>query len=184
MTQVSTWFECKFDFSFPVELLPNLCAQLRGTPARLEEALRGHSHKILIRKPKEKWSAQGHAGHLLDLEPLWPARVGDYMEGRYRLTGADLTNRKTHEANHNARLLAEILAEFRAARERLLKRVDELDALPFARTIPHPRLKTPMRYGNWSQQNRRLSRLECETHFPLGETTMSALSFVRPECAR
>jgi uncharacterized damage-inducible protein DinB len=139
------WFERKFDFSFPAELLPNLCARLRGTPARLEEVLRGCSHKILIGKPQEKWSAQEHAGHLLDLEPLWLSRVGDYMEGRYRLTEADLTNRKTNEANHNAHPRDQILTEFRSARERLLKRVDELDALPFARSIPHPRLKTPMR---------------------------------------
>jgi hypothetical protein len=39
----------------------------------------------------------------------------------------------------------QILAEFRAAREKLLKRVEELDHSLFARAIPHPRLKTPMR---------------------------------------
>ena len=146
MSQVPFWFERKFEFSFRVELLPNLSARLRGTPARLEEALRGRSHKILIGKPQEKWSAQEHAGHLLDLEPLWLARVGDYVAASEQLTEADLKNRKTDEANHNARPLEQILADFRAARERLLKRVDELDASLFAsRAILHPRLKTPMR---------------------------------------
>jgi hypothetical protein len=33
---------------------------------------------------------------------LWLLRVGDYMMGRNKLTAADLTNRKTNEANHNA----------------------------------------------------------------------------------
>ena len=146
MSQVPIWFERKFDFSFPAELLPNLCVRLRGTPARLEEALRGHPHKVLIRKAQEKWSAQEHAGHLLDLEPLWLARVGDYVVASGQLTPVDLKNRKTDEANHNARALEHILAEFRAARERLLQRVDELDASLFAsRAILHPRLKTPMR---------------------------------------
>jgi uncharacterized damage-inducible protein DinB len=145
MSQVPIWFERKFDFSFPVELHPNLCARLRGTPARLEEILRGRSYKILIGKPQQKWSAQEHAGHLLDLEPLWLARVEDYVTGSDQLTVADLTNRKTHEATHNTRLLDQILIEFRAARERLLKRVDELDASLFSFAIPHPRLKTPMR---------------------------------------
>ena len=144
MSQVPIWFERKFEFSFPVELLPNLRARLRGTPARLEEALRGRSHKILTTKAQEKWSAQEHAGHLLDLEPLWLARVGDYVAASDQLTVADLRNRKTDEANHNARPLERILTEFRAARESLL-RVDELDASLFARAIPHPRLKTPMR---------------------------------------
>jgi uncharacterized damage-inducible protein DinB len=142
---VPIWFERKFEFSFPVELLPNLRARLRGTPARLEESLRGRSRKILIEKPQEKWSAQEHAGHLVDLELLWMARVDDYVQGRDQLTPADLKNRKTDEANHNARPLQQILAEFRSARERLLKRVDELDASLFALAIPHPRLQTPMR---------------------------------------
>ena len=144
-SRIPAWFERKFEFSFPVELLPNLCARLRGTPARLEEALRGRSRKILIGKAQEKWSAQEHAGHLLDLEPLWLARVGDYVTGSNQLTPTDLKNRKTDEANHHARPLEQILTEFRAARERLLKRLDELDQSQFARSIPHPRLKTPMR---------------------------------------
>jgi len=145
MSQVPVWFERKFEFSFPAELHPNLCARLRGTPARLEEALRGRSQEILARKPQDKWSAQEHAGHLLDLEALWLERVGDYLAGSAQLTVTDLNNRKTDEANHNARPLEQILIEFRAAREKLLKRVDELDASLFTRAIPHPRLKTPMR---------------------------------------
>jgi uncharacterized damage-inducible protein DinB len=145
MSQVPIWFERKFEFSFPVELHPNLSARLRGTPARLEETLRGRSPKILIGKVQEKWSAQEHAGHLLDLEALWLARVGDYAAASDQLTVADLRNRKTEEANHNARPLEQILTDFRAGRERLLKRVDELDPSLFARAIPHPRLKTPMR---------------------------------------
>lgn len=145
MSRMPVWFERKFEFSLPVELLPNLSARLRGTPVRLEETLHGRPHEILIRKTREKWSAQEHAGHLLDLEPLWLARVGDYLAASDQLTATDLTNRKTDEANHNARPLKQILADFRAARERLLKRVDELDPSLFARAIPHPRLKTPMR---------------------------------------
>jgi uncharacterized damage-inducible protein DinB len=146
MSPVPLWFERKFEFSFPVELHPNLCARLRGTPARLEEELRGRSHELLISKPQEKWSAQEHAGHLLDLEPLWLARVEDYVAGNAQLTVADLRNRKTDEANHNSRPTEQILAEFRAEREGLLRRIDQLDPILLSsRSIPHPRLKTAMR---------------------------------------
>ena len=145
MSQVSVWFERKFEFSFPVELYPNLLTRLRGTPARLDEIFHGRSAKLLVRKPEDKWSAQEHAGHLLDLESLWLRRVGDYVAGSQELAVADLLNRKTDEANHNARPLKEILAEFRSAREGLLMEVGELDVALFARAIPHPRLKTPMR---------------------------------------
>ncbi len=83
MSYVPIWFERTFEFSFPVELLPNLYARLR-----------------LIEKTQEKWSAQEHAGHLLDLEPLWLVRVGYYVAASDQLTAADLKNRKTDEANH------------------------------------------------------------------------------------
>src|SRR5277367_124931 len=145
MSRAARWFERKFDFSFPVELWPNLCARLRGTPARLEEVVRGRGREVLLRKEGSAWSAQEHAGHLADLEELWVARVQDYVAGRELLTVADLRNRKTDDAGHNGRALEEILAEFRAARGRLLKRVEGLDMGLFGRTIPHPRLKTPMR---------------------------------------
>ncbi len=145
MSQVSIWFERKFEFSFPVELFPNVLARLRGTPARLEEVLRGCSRDILVRKPRGKWSAKENAGHLLDLEPLWLARVDDYVAGSSQLAATDLQNRKTDEADHNARPLEAIVAGFRSARANLLKRAGELDSSLFARAIPHPRLKTPMR---------------------------------------
>ena len=145
MSQVPVWFERKFEFSFSLDLLPNLRARLRGTPARLEETLRSHSREVLTAKPQGKWSAQEHAGHLLDLESLWLARLEDYVSDKDQLTPADLTNRKTDDADHNTRQVAELLADFRAARATLLERVDELDASLFARTLPHPRLKTPMR---------------------------------------
>src|SRR5258708_13342769 len=143
MSQVPVWFERKFEFSWPLDLLPNLCARLRGTPARLEDALRGRSNHTLTAKAQDKWSAQEHAGHLLDLEPLWRARVEDYVAGRDQLTAADLTNRRTDETNHNARPLEEILSTFRAARDTLLRRAGEGGAPLFPLTLPPPPPKPP-----------------------------------------
>jgi uncharacterized damage-inducible protein DinB len=143
------WFDRKFEFSFPADLHPNLCTRLRGTPARLEEivrgATRGANNERLLRKPSDKWSAQEHAGHLLDLEPLWIARIADYRAGGAKLTAADLTNRKTHEAQHNRRTIGEILAAFRAARLELVSRAENVDDAIWTHTILHPRMQTPMR---------------------------------------
>jgi DNA-binding transcriptional LysR family regulator len=145
MTPVANWFERKFEFSFPLELYPNLCVRLRGTPARLEEMLRDVPRDVVIRRPGDKWSAQEHAGHLFDLEPLWMARISDFVAGRSELTAADLTNRKTDEASHNAHLLQSILTEFRQARLQLADRVAEINPELFAHSMLHPRLKKPMR---------------------------------------
>jgi hypothetical protein len=145
MSLVPAWFERKFDFTFPAEQYPNLCVRLRGSPARLEEILREVSGDMLLRRPGDKWSAQEHAGHLLDLESLWMARVEDFLGNGDTLTVADLSNRKTHEANHNARGLMLILADFRAARLRLVDRVVNFEPVLFHRSMLHPRLKQPMR---------------------------------------
>src|SRR5208282_320118 len=128
-----------------VEQYPNLCVRLRGTPARLEEMLRTVPHDLLARRPGDKWSAQEHAGHLLDLEPLWMARVEDFLARSGQLSVADLSNRPTDEANHNARELQEILADFRGARTKLADRVAQVDREFFSRSLLHPRLKQPMR---------------------------------------
>src|ERR1043165_4281466 len=145
MSQLEGWFERKFDFAFPVDQHPNLCVRLRGTPARLEEMLRGVSKEHRVRKGGGKWSAQEHAGHLLDLEPLWRSRVEDFVGGGDVLSAADLSNRKTHEANHDDRELAELLAEFRAARLRLVDRVGKVTEDLLSRVLLHPRLKQKMR---------------------------------------
>lgn len=145
MSQVANWFERKFEFSFPLELYPNLRVRLRGAPARLEEIVHDVPPNLLVKKPGDKWSAQEHAGHLLDLEPLWMARVGDFLAGGETLTTADLSNRKTDEANYNAQRLEDILSEFRRARMQLVNRVSEFSPAMFASTLMHPRLKQEMR---------------------------------------
>ena len=145
MSAVPRWFDRKFEFTFPVEQYPNLCVRLRGTPARLEETVRDARPETLVRKPGDKWSAQEHAGHLLDLEPLWLSRVEDFVRGGEVLTTADLSNRKTEEANHNGRALQGILSEFRTARLNLLNRLEKIEPALVGRTMLHPRLQKPMR---------------------------------------
>lgn len=145
MRATPAWFDRKFEFTFPAELYPNLAVRLRGTPVRLEETLRGRSREILVRKEQRKWSAQEHAGHLLDLEPLWAARLEDFMKDGATLTVADLKNQKTHDANHNAQPIEQILANFRSARLALMTRLETIEPAQLARTMLHPRLKQPMR---------------------------------------
>ena len=145
MSGVSLWYERQFTFAFPAELYPNICIRLRGTPARAEELVRNTSNKGLTRKPDEKWSAQEHAGHLLDLEPLWLKRLEDFVQGRDELSTTDLSNRKTHEANYNSQGIEDVLADFRKARLRLVERAAEVDPALYSRVLEHPRLHKPMR---------------------------------------
>ncbi len=145
MPNSGLWFERKFEFAFSADLFPNLCVRLRGTPARMEEMLRGQPRDLLTARRGEKWTVQEQAGHLLDLEELWNARLTDFVEGKPHLSAADLQNRKTHEANHNARQLSDILGEFRTARTAFVNRLDALGNATVAHTLLHPRLEQPMR---------------------------------------
>lgn len=146
MAQIAKWFDRKFDFSFPVELYPDLCVRLRGTPVRLEEMVPGVPAERMILVPGEgKWSAQEHIGHLLELETLWMKRVEDFVGGSNQLSVADLSNRSTFEARYNSRALGEVLASFRAARMAMAKRLEGVNADLFEAALLHPRLKTPMR---------------------------------------
>ncbi len=145
MRDSGQWFERKFEFHFSADLYPNLCIRLRGTPARLEELVRGISSDRLTARHGEKWSMQEQAGHLLDLESLWSQRVDDFIHRKEKLSPADLQNRKTHEADHNSRNIAGLLQEFRAARTALAEKLDTLDASLFTSTLLHPRLQQPLR---------------------------------------
>jgi uncharacterized damage-inducible protein DinB len=145
MSDVPLWYERQFAFTFPAELYPNICVRLRGTPARMEEITRKTPRESLTRKFDEKWSAQEHSGHLLDLEPLWLKRLEDFVQGRAELSPADLSNRKTHEANYNSQAMEDVLAGFRKARSRLVDRAAEVDPALYSRVLVHPRLQKPMR---------------------------------------
>jgi uncharacterized damage-inducible protein DinB len=139
------WFDRVFDFSFPVEIFPTILERLRGTPARLEEKLRSIDEAIRTRRVGDSWSIQEHAGHLLDLDELHIARLDDYETGAAVLRAADLKNRKTWEANHNARRAEEIFRAFRDERARFVARLESWPEDRLAASALHPRLGRPMR---------------------------------------
>jgi uncharacterized damage-inducible protein DinB len=139
------WFERSFDFTVPVSRFPGVRERLWGMPARLEERIRSLPPEALIRRDNDRWSIQENVGHLLDLEPLWLCRAEQLFAGETELAAADLTNRRTHEAAHHDRAMADLLVQFRDARTRLVELLKAADGEMVARTARHPRLGTPMR---------------------------------------
>jgi uncharacterized damage-inducible protein DinB len=139
------WTDRQFDFSFPVELYPEKIERVRGTPARLEDRVRPLPTDVLTRRDGSRWSIQENAGHLLDLEALVMRRLEEYIAGASQLHAADMTNRKTYDAQHNAVQLDSILKLFRAERTQLVRKLDSLSDDMFARVAHHPRLNVPMR---------------------------------------
>jgi uncharacterized damage-inducible protein DinB len=139
------WFDRRFAFDLPAEMFPFVVERLRGTPARIEDKVRGLSPAVLTRRDGDAWSIQEQIGHLLDLDELHAGRLDDFLAGAPVLRAADLTNRKTAEAGHNQRPLADLLAAFRRERAAFVARLDAWDLRTMSRTALHPRLQQPMR---------------------------------------
>lgn len=140
-----SWFEKKFEFSLPIGVFPATLERVRGTPARLEEMVRSLPPDILTTRVGDIWSIQEHVGHLYDLDELHEGRLQDYNDNLEVLRAADLTNKKTYEADHNKASIEDLLAQFRATRMSFVAQLEELDEEGVARSATHPRLQKPMR---------------------------------------
>lgn len=145
MIDRTEWIKRQFIFELPLGMYGNVVERVRGTPARLEDLTRGLSREILTRRDGDKWSIQEQAGHLLDLEGLGKDRLDDFEAQRDTLSAADMTNQLTHEANHNANSIDDILRDFRKERTAFVALLDSYDEEFVARTALHPRLKIKIR---------------------------------------
>ncbi len=141
------WIDRKFTFEFPVDMYPNVVDRLRGAPARLEEKLSALPEKLLTRRQENTWTIAENVGHLGIVELLWDARIDDFLANRSELTPANMeeSTRLNKEARFNDQPIDQLLAGFRARREALVGRVENLDQEMFAKTAHHPRLDMPMR---------------------------------------
>jgi uncharacterized damage-inducible protein DinB len=145
MTQRIKWTDRRFNFDFPAALYPEMIERLRGAPARIDDYFSSASPEILITCDEDRWSIQENAGHLLDLDALVMQRIDEYLAGATVLHAADMSNKKTHEANYNEVPAATIRQAFRQRRMEIVKRLEGFDSEMFARAAIHPRLNVSMR---------------------------------------
>ena len=145
MVDRTEWIKRQFTFGLPLGMYGNVVERVRGTPARLEDLTRGLSREVLTRRDGDKWSIQEQAGHLLDIGELEMRRLDEFEAGRDTLSAADMTNQKSHKANHNVNSIENILRDFRKERMAFVARLDSYDEEFVLRTALHPRLKTQIR---------------------------------------
>jgi uncharacterized damage-inducible protein DinB len=139
------WLERRFPTDLPNDCLPILVERLRGTPARVEDRVRGLPEPVRIARPGETWSIQENIGHLLQVEDLWMGRLDDYETGKDPLRPAAHDAERVEGAGFNGRACADILAAFRTARARLIRRLEAAPDDLFERSALHPRLGVRMR---------------------------------------
>jgi uncharacterized damage-inducible protein DinB len=137
----TAWFERKFPTILDNGLLLGILERLDGTPVRLRAMVAGATP---LDAP-HGWSAAKELGHLTDLEPLWRKRAQDILTGSAELTVADLTNRATHDADHDRWPLSQLVDRFEAQRRALVATLRAAEESDLERAARHPRLGTPMR---------------------------------------
>ncbi len=142
--QITPWFERIF---IPIDdngLFLQILERLEGTPARLSEKIK----KIRVESEDSSsthWSSKKQIGHLIDLEPIWKERVLQIIKGESKLLHADLTNRKTHETDHDSRKYKDLVKEFKELRAELIKILRNVDDKDLEKSALHPRLNKSMR---------------------------------------
>ena len=149
--QPEDWLMKEFAFVLPLGAFLAVLERVRGTPARLEELILAIPEALWTVRIGDQWSIQEQVGHLSDLETLHEGRLDDYRLGKDALRAADMTNRKTYEAEHNITPMPELLARFRTVREQFVAQVEAMDAATIGRAAMHPRLEKPMRVIDLAQ---------------------------------
>jgi uncharacterized damage-inducible protein DinB len=144
MVSQSSWLVRQWTFNFDAGMFPVIYSRMQGAIPRLENIFNNADEKKSTASVKG-WSAKEHLGHLGDLEELWWSRWEDYKTNKEILTPADITNKRTTEANHNAKSVSSLLMQFKNQREKILESIYDCDEEMLLRTSLHPRLKTPMR---------------------------------------
>lgn len=144
MIPQTPWLQRSFNFDFNVGLFPVVFSRLEGSIFRLQHIFHEASEER-AGDTAHGWSAKEHAGHLFDLEELWWKRWEDFYNRREKLTAADMSNAKTHQARHNEKSISELLDAFNIERKKILKTVYSCGQELLERTSLHPRLNKPMR---------------------------------------
>lgn len=139
------WFDKKFRFELSQDDYELILSKLSENPQRISNLVSSLPVAILTKKVDDGWSIQENVGHLIDLEELHTGRIDDFIAGKETLRSADLSNKKTDEANHNKKNINDLLKKLKYVREDFVRRMKNLDAKILRQSSIHPRLNQPMR---------------------------------------
>lgn len=138
------WFKREFPPIKDNGLFPGILERLEGTAVRLYSKIAKIKGDLTVHQ-QGKWSIHKEIGHLIDLEPLWYERALQIIDRQANLKIADLSNRQTHETDHDAVNIQDLIARFETEREKLLIVLRQITEQNLEKSAVHPRLGTPMK---------------------------------------
>ena len=110
----------------------------------------GMPEDVLSARTGSAWSAKEHLAHLDDLHDLDEKRFAQYLAREGTLAAADVTNERTHTANHNATSVLQILTRLQTHRQALVARMELATAEDVETVCVHPRLGQRLRLIDWA----------------------------------
>ena len=136
MTTRTKWFERKFPTIEDSSLLLDIIERLEGTGLRIEHKLHNSGSAYLQSTANNKWSIKKQIGHL---------GIKQIKAGESDLKAADLSNKKTEEAAHDAKKVKELIADFSLQRTQMITELRACTSDQLNNASKHPRLGTPMK---------------------------------------
>lgn len=145
MQERQEWVEHKFNLGINIGWSKNVLSRIKDTSIRIEHYVKNLTNEQLSFQENGKWSIKEHIGHLTDVEELWLNRFLQFEKGLPELVAADMSNKKTEKANHNASSIDQLIANFNTQREELILQFQKLSKETQMHQAFHPRLKMMMR---------------------------------------
>jgi hypothetical protein len=139
MNERIAWFDRKFTFGLPPEMLPLLLERLEGTAVRIIHKVKGVNEKILSEKYDGKWSVKQNIGHLAEVDQVNNRRIDEILQG------AEIFSPAVFEPqDYNPWPINEVLNFFEKTRQSNIRKYAALKTEEKLRASIHPRLKVKM----------------------------------------
>jgi hypothetical protein len=151
MLPLVPWHERRWSFDLTAGSFPAVVERLIGTLPRAMALAAGVPEPALQMRSLGRWSVKEHFGHLIDLCELDMRRLDEFLRGATTLSAADVSNRRTEDANHRETPIADLLNALGENRQRLTVRLEQLTESDVSATARHPRLGVPLRLIDWAE---------------------------------
>jgi len=145
MVSRTPWLERKFNFDYPVGVMPYILGRLRGTLPRVKGIIADVPEELLSHRIGTRWSIKEQVGHLIMVEALHYGRLDDFDAGAETLRPADRSALPGIESDYIAQSMPDILKRLGQVREEFIARMEVMDEAAAGRSALHPRLQQQMR---------------------------------------
>lgn len=133
------WFDRKFVFGLPSEMLPFYIERLSGTLVRIQQKVNGVDEWILSEKLNDAWSVKHTIGHLAEVDEIANQRINQIIAGVPAIAPAVFEPK-----DYSTWPIEKVLKFFDTSRKKNLTKYKGLSEADLLKSSMHPRLKIPM----------------------------------------